>query len=744
MATLSPGTTTMPAFHPARPDAPGLLDELKRIAVEQLSAVPGGLYRPIEEQLQQSLRAAQSVNTRKDLMTVLALRQRSAGQVMRYRELIANSFDDFRGRILQGNRELPLGLVGEGELDFHLAGQRLAESIGRRYQQPLELLDLRFEALAAALGATPTSNPVGATRLAGAFLRIFRDADISDTLQPVLFRQYEQELGKVLGDLYGRLNALLVAHGFHATRREDATPARSDAGREAPASTSHQPSGGNVQQQAIHRAVANAGIDVFRVSAEARVEHQRLRDMLHAWREDAQAASPEQPSQRAVAERRELRVQELVSVASLLQRDGTQPLQSALANKRGLNDGIRQHLLDGARRLGLDTDRMHLGQHQEDAIDLVGMMFESLLDSHAMVEQARRMFMRLVMSYVKVALTDENLFVRADHPARRLLDTLALSCESNDGASPQDRELLQRASVLVERVVAEYNEDLAIFELTANELQVLLQQRRRRAEVVERRSAETVHGRERLLQARLQAASMLAQRISTQPFTHTIAHFMEHHWQHHLVQVLLREGHGSEHYRRVLALGDELLSIDQAAARGEGGRVAGRVLALHPGLVECLSSSGLDDQVASEWMAGLARTLAFPDAPREQRPLPPMPRLSDDGDDTKLLEVIDGNASLDYDHADAARIAALGPGSWMRLIDEDGQEGSVKVAWISPLTSRLLLVNRRGVRKLVASPQQLAALIKVGRLFAEADEMPFDDAMRQVRQKLSQAIGQAA
>jgi hypothetical protein len=739
MANLSPGVTTMPGFQPARKDAPALFDELKRIAVEQLSAVPGGLYRPIEDQLQQNLRAGHATNTRKDLMTVLALRQRSAGQVMRYRELIANSFDDFRGRILHGNRELPLGLVGEGELDFHLAGQRLAESIGRRYQQPLELLDLRFEALAIALGAAPTSNPVGATRLAGAFLRIFRDADISETLQPILFRQYEQELGKVLGDLYGRLNALLVAHGFHATRRETETPARVEAAAANPAPDDYQPTGGSVPQLAAARAVANAGIDVFRVSAEARVEHQRLRDMLHAWREDAQGARPEQPAHRALAEHREIRVQELVSVASLLQRDGTQPLQSALADKRGLNDGIRQHLLEGARRLGLDTERMRLGQHQEDAIDLVGMMFESLLDSHAMVDQARRMFMRLVMSYVKVALTDENLFVRPDHPARRLLDTLALSCESNDGASPQDRELLQRASVLVERVVAEYNEDLAIFELTANELQDLLQQQRRRAEVVERRSAETVHGRERLLQARLQAASMLAQRISTRPFTHTIAHFMEHHWQHHLVQVLLREGHGSEHYRRVLALGDELLSIDQAAARGDGGHVAGRVLALHPGLVECLSSSGLDDQVATEWMAGLARTLAFPDAPREQRPAPPMPQLSDDSDDTRLLEVIDGNAGLDYDHADAARIAALGPGSWMRLIDEDGQEGSVKVAWISPLTSRLLLVNRRGVRKLVASPQQLAALVKAGRLFAEADEMPFDDAMRQVRQKLSQA-----
>ena len=62
------------------------------------------------------------------------------------------------------------------------------------------------------------------------------------------------------------------------------------------------------------------------------------------------------------------------------------------------------------------------------------------------------------------------------------------------------------------------------------------------------------------------------------------------------------------------------------------------------------------------------------------------------------------------------------PGSWMRLLDEEGEEGSVKVAWISPLTSRLLLVNRRGVRKLVASPQQLAALVKAGKLVAGTDE----------------------
>jgi hypothetical protein len=157
-------------------DPPRLLDELKRIAVEQLGAVPSGLFRPIEEQLHENLRVTESPGRRKDLMTVLALRQRSSTFVMRYRELVAHSFDDYRGRAFIARPDLPLGLVRENELDYHLAGQRLAESIGRRYQRPLEMLDLRFEKLSQALGAPPSSNPVGATRLAGAFLQTFHDA----------------------------------------------------------------------------------------------------------------------------------------------------------------------------------------------------------------------------------------------------------------------------------------------------------------------------------------------------------------------------------------------------------------------------------------------------------------------------------------------------------------------------------------------------------------------------------------
>jgi hypothetical protein len=52
-------------------------------------------------------------------------------------------------------------------------------------------------------------------------------------------------------------------------------------------------------------------------------------------------------------------------------------------------------------------------------------------------------------------------------------------------------------------------------------------------------------------------------------------------------------------------------------------------------------------------------------------------------------------------------------------------------------------VNRRGMRKLVASPQQLAALVKAGKLLETSSDLPFDEAMRHVRQRLSK-VAEAA
>ena len=59
-----------------------------------------------------------------------------------------------------------------------------------------------------------------------------------------------------------------------------------------------------------------------------------------------------------------------------------------------------------------------------------------------------------------------------------------------------------------------------------------------------------------------------------------------------------------------------------------------------------------------------------------------------------------------------------------------------KLSWVSPISSRLLFVNRRGVRFCVASPEELAVMVRLGRLRAHVDDGAFDSAMQGVIDRL--------
>ena len=52
--------------------------------------------------------------------------------------------------------------------------------------------------------------------LVDAFQQAFAGAELSDSLRPLLFEEYEHALLQSLGDLYGKLNALMAQGGLYA------------------------------------------------------------------------------------------------------------------------------------------------------------------------------------------------------------------------------------------------------------------------------------------------------------------------------------------------------------------------------------------------------------------------------------------------------------------------------------------------------------------------------------------------
>jgi len=681
---------------------------------------------------------------------------------MKYRQQIAQAFDDFRALRIRSGGDVPLRLLDEQQLEYELASGRLNESLVARFARPLDVLQGRLQALSESLRVPAGMNPIGPERLVTAFSETLLEAQVPDTLRGRLFRHYETDLIRLLGDLYARVNALLGSSGYGAPvaprpqedlRRGEggggAGPVAGGYGGYVPQDGFGGPGGGygpgpGMVGEPTGRA-SGPPMSQSDIAAMAQ-ELAQLRGQLHAWRESisrgdvasgsAGAHAPDRP----VMQRREMRVDEILSVASLLQAEPPDAFARALAVTGRLGETIRDHLQDGARRLGLNPDQACFSPEEEDAIDLVAMLFDSLFRHNALQDRARRLYARLVLPYVKVALTDNAVFVKREHPARRLLDAITEACEGNDGETPQDRELLDRATEISQRIVADYNEDLAVFEMAHAELDAMLAQQRRRFELQEQRAAKATYGRERLGAARAQAESALEERLNDSALTQAVADFLAMPWRHHVVQTLLRENTDQRRHAEAIALGDALLMADRLAGEGRGRELADQLLALQPAIIDCLASSGLDDGAAQHGMAGLVRALATPDTPRHQRPSSPLGMPEDDaGEAERQMWLAGGTDSARHDPLLAERMRTLELGDWLRLTDAEGESTAVKVAWLSPLSSRYLLVNRRGLRVLVASAEELAALAGAGRLTIGAERTAFDEAMRQVKRHLDRA-----
>jgi hypothetical protein len=173
--------------------------------------------------------------------------------------------------------------------------------------------------------------------------------------------------------------------------------------------------------------------------------------------------------------------------------------------------------------------------------------------------------------------------------------------------------------------------------------------------------------------------------------------------------------------------------------------VADQLLALQVPLGECYSACGLDAAGARDSMARIISALALPDTARQVH----APRSGEaeqefpEEDVATGLRLAAGTDTLDFDPTIAARMRRLRVGQGLRLVDEGGHESVARIAWISPLTSRFLIVNRRGMRKLVVSPEELAAMVAAGRAMVRSVDAPFDEAMKHVWQTLNQGPAEA-
>ncbi|MGG6461150.1 DUF1631 family protein [Solilutibacter silvestris] len=654
-----------------------------------------------------------------------------------------------------------LTLMGESELLLEIEGQQCNDTIRGRLGPLAQRLDRAIDGFArgADLPAHESSWSIeGITR---SFISTLDREAMSSTLIPVLMRHYETQMATILRALVPEL-LRIIGDGESVVEAFD-NPASGHAagGGGGGGGAGWQPDGGMVESLPANlggghggaagmeetygseHAPSHAGPRVpVEMGSYASVRPEtryraRIHAQLDAWRRRVSSGEGS-PRIAPTAMARVINTSEVLTIASVLQGDDPAPFVRALRGEddRSLPMVIRQELMAAAGQFGFDPQQSSFAEVEEDAVDLVAMLFDGLQRANAFEEPATKMMGKLVVPYVKVAVIDDSLFENRGHPARRLLDALVEACDGNTGDTHASRSMLERASQVVDQVVARFQENMAIFDLAARELQELLDRQRTLAEVTERRITETLQGQERLRQARIAADEAVNSSLEGRKVLPDTFRFLSEYWRNVLVQGWLRFGDRSPRYQAMRAVGDALLQMDADAVALRSRALAASFEHNRAAILEDLRFVGLQGEAAIEALARLAGGLLRADAAPDEAMLsnPPEPLL-----DELPLHVPDmERRSRGVDSVLVARVRRLRAGQGLRIIEDGAQETMAKIAWVSAITGRILVVNRRGERRMVVRPETMAVLIADGRVLVRSVEPPVDQVMAQVADSLGE------
>ncbi|MFN7211429.1 MAG: DUF1631 family protein [Lysobacteraceae bacterium] len=736
---MSPQTTRPPTYDELlRATRRSMVDQLSRLVLSVLGRVDDWLFDLAQKEGEGSDPFARSPR----LEAMNALRSNRAAIERRFAAHYEGLFDGLIDAKPAEPTNVRLSLVDEQELERQLASDLIVDALQRSHGHTLDALAKALAKVVGVESVAPRQNPLSPYNFGHALHRAVKEIELPNMLQVVLYKYYERELQQSFPEVLdpvvqrfvaaGLLPRQLSAGGGIRPAGPGGRPDGRDGARDA-GPAEHEPSsgGGGTGHGGGSSAAHGDDANVFAL----------LREMLRALRPAAQAADarPER------VERRPLATAEMLSVLSLMQAEvPPSVLETMERHEASLSVLLKRDLIESAARIGLSPDQIRLHPDEEDAVDLVGMLFDVLFDEHDFEQRARNLVSRLVVPYVKVALLDRRMFMYRTHPARRLLNAVTEACEGNGGQSSQEREMLGKAEQIVDILVADFNEDVAIFETLESELRSSLEQHQKRIELAERRAAEAQRGQERLEQARVRAGGEVANRVDSRRVPAALREFLARSWSHHLALVALREGTESAAWSGALALADKLIDL-LPGGRAAGVGLSTALAGLGGDLVAVLASSGVQGDAADQVLRAIAdgieaqrrgdavaaqQAAAVLKVAPEPPPAPPPPRL-------KVVGGTEAHGTPDPE--DLLRLRELKVGDWVSLAGEDERMAPAKLAWISPISNRLMFVNRRGVRILVVSIEELAALKKAGKLqLRDAQGGAFEDALQRMVGRLQQ------
>lgn len=645
---------------------------------------------------------------------------------------------------------LELSLVAEGDLEEDLAISSMCGKAENRLARSLFALNQRFTVLSLGGKVTDADNPVAPRGIAKAFQGTLGELEVDIQVKLIVLKLFDKHVMSAMDALYDEVNLQLIDMGVLPQLKHTMSGVRRPPGAPpAPGSPAPADAAG---VEAVAAAAAAPGAPTGEYVAAPPMDaemYNSLRNLLAA----------RHPVGAAVVSGPVYQQNDLVNALSILQNQVLALQQQAMGMSTPLQiSQIKDELLQQAQKIsGGDQHRVHSAD--EDTIDLVGMLFEFILQDKNLPAEIQALLARLQIPYLKVAIMDKHMFARKEHPARKLLDELAHAGMAWTEEADKDRRLIEKVKAVVEQLLREFDDNLGIFEQLLREFQDFIAGNKKRAEVAEQRTAETARGREKLQSARKLAAREILARLEGKKVAEIIRHTLTRPWANVLVLTILRQGETSPAYKSALRVADELAwsglpkTTDEEKARLRA-LIPELERALRHGLSMVAYQESDIQQLLTELGAIHQRLLsvagsdldAFELVIEDKRPESgapaAMPSVAGSDGDNFVDEIVvggsteedEGQNAPDDEFVQVARNVKIG--TWIEFRDERGNVERAKLSWVSPISAKYLFVNRKGLKVADKTVWGLAAELRNKRAQILEDVPLFDRALDAIVERL--------
>ncbi|CAN5340269.1 hypothetical protein BH09PSE5_BH09PSE5_34950 [soil metagenome] len=380
-------------------------------------------------------------------------------------------------------------------------------------------------------------------------------------------------------------------------------------------------------------------------------------------------------------------------------------------------------------------------------IEIVALLFQSILTEERIPAAVRVWFARLQMPVLRVAVSEPDFFAATDHPARRLIDRMGACVMGFDASARAVGDALEKEIKRVVQVVEAYPDTgRRVFQTVLTEFEKFLEHYFKNENEASRKGvslAQQVEQRETLA---IQYTIELRKMLNEVPVQEGVREFLFHTWAEVMAMTAVKLGVGSEQTKAMKrAAADLIWSASAKVTRTERADVIRRLPPLLKTLREGMNEAGVptakqDQQVQalnnSLAAAFIAKTAAIPHERLEElmMRLETLEELLPEAEDV----TIDESMVLDLSGHESSELEVVGEGgsmptpamlTWARelqvgswyMLDYRSRNDPVQLAWQGLRRQLTLFVSPTG-RGILFQQHRLAAFLQAGLLVPAEDE----------------------